>query len=395
MRAGLGYELLSQEYFLDSAAVTDTDSTLTNWSLTTNYLDELKGQLTVRYVAPNSRRFETGLNYEQTKEFIRGRLDIRHRLELGSHQLEWQGELEARQRYRGEAAFGDSYLQGWARTKWTMPLSSTLDWQTFAKLNAVRFKDPADYNYNHRRLTLRSGLQKIFDNFSMADAAVYVTQRQVPDSSSLNYLAIGLDWSLLGFYTAGEVDFLGLIESKNYELPDGRDDHWRLDIDGRNRVRVADLVFAKQTIEVEIMRYTGGSFINTDYSRLGLAALIGLDWNSLEVGLGPSCEWLRQNPDTTLDAEDYLELAAHAQIDLLLPGSALISLNSESGRRKLEFPTDFQSSFYFERLSLIGDVSFSEHLGYTLLFSSEWEWHDRETDNATLYLLSTNLTWTF
>lgn len=397
IRAGIGYELLSQEYFLDSTALTGSDSTLANWSLTTNYLDDFKGQLTVRYITPGSRRFEAGLSIDQTRDFIRSRLDIRRRLDLGAHRLELQGEFESRQRYRGEADFGDSYFRSWARTKWTMPLSSTWSWKTSAKINTVQFKgeDTVAYNYNHQRYKLKTGAQKIFDNFSMIDTDVYFVYRSVPDSTSLDYLAMGLDWSILGFYTVGEIDILGQLESKNYKFPDGRDDHWRLDLDGRNRINVAEILFAKQSIELEIVQYTGENNVNTGYSRLGLSGIVGLDWGSVEIGVGSGCEWLKQDPNTLFDVEDYFEAAGLVESDLLLPGSAIVSLQSETGRRKLKQPTSYQSSFFFERLSLIGDVSFSEHLGYTLLFSSEWEWHDRDTDNSTLYLLSTNLTWTF
>jgi hypothetical protein len=48
-KAGLGYEFISQEFFLDSLAEIGADSLATITSLKTTYLDDIRGQLSLTY----------------------------------------------------------------------------------------------------------------------------------------------------------------------------------------------------------------------------------------------------------------------------------------------------------------------------------------------------------
>ena len=69
-RAGLGYDFISQEYYLDTARY-DPDSVLTATLLKKDYLDDKKGLLYMKYSldANSWRSIEAG--WEQTDEIYR------------------------------------------------------------------------------------------------------------------------------------------------------------------------------------------------------------------------------------------------------------------------------------------------------------------------------------
>jgi hypothetical protein len=72
-RAGLGYDFISQRYFLDSLIGTATDTFLQQWALNTEYVNDFKGILDLRYKPSGSRGPELRARYEQTSELTRAR----------------------------------------------------------------------------------------------------------------------------------------------------------------------------------------------------------------------------------------------------------------------------------------------------------------------------------
>ena len=95
------------------------------------------------------------------------------------------------------------------------------------------------------------------------------------------------------------------------------------------------------------------------------------------------------------EGADYWESGARVEIDLISAGRLFGSVDNVLGYRDLKHENDLQSSFTFERLNLIGDLRIWQGLSLSALFSAEWEWHENRTENAALFLLSSNLTYSF
>ena len=57
--------------------------------------------------------------------------------------------------------------------------------------------------------------------------------------------------------------------------------------------------------------------------------------------------------------------------------------------------SDYQTSFWYQRVYLIGDTRVMSSLTLSVLFSAEWEWHEFKQDNSELYLLSSLLSYSF
>ena len=94
LKAGIGYDFLSQEFFLDSAAISGVDSFYTAWNLKTNYLDDIKGTLSLSYTPFSDRRVYLQTSYEQTNDYLRTRFLSDTRLKFSTSRLDFNNELE-------------------------------------------------------------------------------------------------------------------------------------------------------------------------------------------------------------------------------------------------------------------------------------------------------------
>lgn len=395
VRAGLGYDFLSQEYFLDSAALSGPDSTITAWALTTDYLDDVKGQLWLTYSPHDDGHLRIEAAYDQTPEFLRGRLSADHRFRAGKARFRLSGELEGKNRYRGTSEFGDSYLLAETRTRLSVPLSKSMNVNFQVRADGVRFESASIYNYDYYRLSARLGLDRLFEDFSLADFHLSAETRRVPDSSELCYVKIGGALSYFGLYGSGDLDLQAHFEKKDYQQPDGKDDHYRLEAVADHRLRFGRKWFSRQEIDFELTHFDPDDAVNVSYSRLGIAFLGGLEGIYLSLAGGPDFELLDEQEGDQPVGEDYWEVGGRVDLDYLKPGKLLASVQSILGKRNLKADAELQSDFLFERVNLIGDLTIAGFLRLNLLFSAEWEWHEREEDDCRTFLLSTNLSYTF
>ncbi|MDH3890950.1 MAG: hypothetical protein OEV49_07675 [candidate division Zixibacteria bacterium] len=395
INAGLGYDLLSQEYFLDNLVPSGADSVLVEWSLTKDYLDDLKGQLWVKYRPFDDNRMELRAGYDQTAEFLRLRLTGDFSKRWHDRKVQVVGRVEVKDRYRGQTEFGDSYLRASARSKFSAPLGSSTSITMQLKGDGVRFQSVSTYNYNHFRIGGSIGLEKLFGDFSFADFKLTVDQRKVPDSLALDYLSLGAEATCLAFYRLGEIDIWAGLTQKNYNQPEHKDDHHRLVFQADHRIRISDRWFSRQLIETELTLYHPDDPINVSYSQTELALLGGIESGPFSVAWGPVFEILNERDNEYTAGEDYTEPGARVVFDYMAPGRLFVSTESTTGRRNLTAESELQSDFTFERLSLIGDLSFNSALRLSLLFSGVWEWHEQSQENSRLYLVSSNLTYEF
>ncbi len=391
-RAGVGYDFLSQQYFLDSASRADADSILTEWSLKTNYLDDFKGLLSLSYSPFVDRKLDLTAKYEQTSDFLRVKFLSDLRTKVGSSRLDLNTEIDWRKRHRGTAEFGDNYVFGYSRVKFSVPVKPGLKSTFQAQGEFVQFDSVSSTSYNYYRVGGKIGLEKLWENFSFGNIAATFATRQVPDSLGLNYVDFGVEGSYFGIYDQGELDMFGRLGRKDYNLIDGRNDFWRFEIDVRNKVRMGEQYFAKQEAEFELTDYDPNDPVNLDYFRIELTLLTGFEATYFTLGIGPEFEALHEKKDVFAISEDYVEIGGKVDIDYIKAGALFLAVESVLGRRDLKDNNELLTDYTYERLSLIGDVKLLNRLRLNVLFSAEWEWHQISTNNSEIYLLSSSLT---
>ena len=390
IKSGVGYDFISQEYFLDSLLVDTLDVILK-----TNYLDDIKGIVEFDYLPYLDRRLELRTTYEQTQEDIRTRFYSRWRTSLGKSALSMRTELDYRQTYSGIEESGDDYLFGRFQGRLQLPVSEWVSLWGQLQGEFVHFDIVSPYSYNHFRVGGTIGVTKAFESFSVLDADIFVLTRTVPDSSALNYLNLGVEGSYFGLYETGNVDIYGRAELKNYNLPDGQDDYKRFELDANNSVTLGERWFSRQELRFESAFFSPDDLLNLNFARIGLTVLAGIEQGGFSIGIGPSAELLTEQNSEISTGEDYVEGGLEVSVDHIAPGSFFGSLESVFGRRSMRNDNPFSTSFVFERVNLIGDWKVVGGLNLNLLLSAEWEWHEQESENNRIVLVSSGLTYSF
>jgi hypothetical protein len=200
---------------------------------------------------------------------------------------------------------------------------------------------------------------------------------------------------VLGFYSGGEIDLYGRFERKDYRQPFDEGDHIRIELNARSKVDVGKKWFTRQDIDFELTLFSSGDPVNHDYGRTRLTLLYGYESDNLSIGIGPDFEYLDERQDSLAEGEDYFESGGKLDLDYMKLDKVFGSVESILGYRNLKFENELQSDFTFERLSVIADVKLFSVLSLSILFSAEWEWHTRAEENSRIYLLSSNLSYTF
>jgi len=222
-----------------------------------------------------------------------------------------------------------------------------------------------------------------------------MSYRKVPDSTRLDYNSFGIEGTFFGTLPIGSADIVTRWETKDYNKEDYQGDYSRGEFTARNKLYINDLWISRQEIDLEIMLYDDLELISNNYCRLNLLLMGGMDWINFSLASGPEFELLKEEANPEFDTEDYLESGFRIDLDYMNPGKILLSLESTIGIRNLEFESDLQTDFVFERVNLINDFNVINDLNLNLIFSAEWEWHHDKEDNNEIYLLSSSLIYKF
>lgn len=392
-KVGFGYEFISQEFFLDSIDVTDPLAGTA--ALKTTYLDDYKGLISFRLVPFEDRRLDMRASWEQTPEFIRGKLFGDFRPSLGSTQLALNWDFDAREKYHGIEQAGDSYLSGRTRAKLTFRSESPLSFFTQFQSDFVVFDLADNFSQDYYRLGGKFGLTSRSENFSSIGGSLYLLGRVVPDSTFLNYLSFGGELSYFGFYEAGSLDLLTLIERRDYNQPADEDDFLRVDLDVRNSLRVGKKYLLRQEFDGETAIFDESEIVNFNYFRARLGLLGGIQAGGWTVLAGPQFELKRESELDFSQGEDYQEYGLKVSLDFYTLSGLFGSLESVTGNRDLTDQLELQSDFRFQRILLIGDSRLFGEVHFNILLSAEWEFHDQSEENNQIMLLSSNLSWGF
>jgi len=399
VRTGLGYEYMSQEFFLDAQELYGSDSLELTTQLKTTYLDDFKGQLTLNYTPYDDYRLELRGSAEQTPNQLRLRLSTNYRPTLGSVKLNWSAEVERRDDQSDKSDGNYGYVSGYGRSKVTVPVSKALSIWGALRTDFIYFDTIQTDMYDYYRIGGQLGMTHTFSNFSSLTLNLFMTGREVSLSVEQDYLSSGLEGSFFGFYARGQMDALIRIETRDYEQEADLGDYRRVELMIANRHSLSERIFAREELEIETLHYDTTSILPQDYKRAELTLLAGLSRDSWSIATGPEIELLKEQTsgDYTV-GEEYAEVGLKAQLDIILPGKVFISLESVFGRRNLtsEGTGDITlSDFNYERFNLLADINIIHGFSLNVLAAADWEWHDQSDENSRMYLVSTSLTRSF
>jgi len=393
-KAGLGYEFLSQEFFLDSLAEIGVDSLETITSLKTTFLDDVRGQLSLTYISPDQRRLELSGTLEQTPDIFRARFTSGYRPQWGKLKMHLNWELDWRESIADSAEAGNGYVLGYGKAKFMLPISeiSTLWWQVRSEF--IRFDSGGDYSFDHNRFGGKLGLSWSMADLSSLSVNSFLMTRAVPDSSELDYRTYGAEISYFGFKRRSSLDLFARLEKKDYQLPSGQDDYVRFELVGRHSVSFGGRFFSRQELDMEALYFDQSDYVNRNYRRVKAVLQIGIQGTELSAALGPHLEFFSEAREELVSGQDYFEGGVKANLDFFRPNLFGL-LESTVGHRNIYSEADLLSDFVFHRVNLVFDWTFWEIMSLNAMASGEWEWHENKAENSQLFLVSSWLTCRF
>lgn len=392
-RAGLGYDFVSQEYFIDSVRLSGGDSLLELSLLEKDYLDDKKALLFLRYQPDLKGQYILEGGWEQTTELFRA--SGRGFLALGDNNNQLQAEFiaDTKKRYRGEIEEGEemTILDGTIKLK--RQLFEGLSGRIRLSGESVNFDTSGLYIYNYSRLGGDLDFNFITGGYNSIYAKFGLEKRIVPDTVQLDYNIIRGGLGYLGSFLTGLASAEITVESKKYNQLENPDDYFLTSFQADLKLPMVKSFSLIGNLDLENYDFDEDNYINEDYRQAHFGLHGGWQNGDLSLSLGPEIEFLAIKSEFKND-DDYFEFYIHAGLDYFREG-IFIFLDNQVGHRKYRNNPLFYSNFIFDRLSLIGSLTIFEDLNADLLLSGEWEWHSVESDNSRLYLLSLNLTYTF
>ncbi|MGB7061139.1 MAG: hypothetical protein WBF13_02150, partial [Candidatus Zixiibacteriota bacterium] len=148
--------------------------------------------------------------------------------------------------------------------------------------------------------------------------------------------------------------------------------------------------------EFEVLSYDLEDEINFDYFENKFSAALEYELSDgLEVAGEP--EWVTFS-SLKRDYQDYNydQYAFSLSLDLSRSTQLWLSLEDKFGRRNYKSDQNpFYTDYLLNQISLFLDAELGSHLGFNLMLSVDSEWHDSKEDNLTVFLISSELTYSF
>jgi len=398
IRGGIGYDYISQEYFLDSLRLAGEDSLVTATLLKRQYLDDKKAFLYLsldnrsHYGSPVSYFLEGG--WEQTDEILRGILKGSYRQKSGKSEINGEIGLDLKQRYRGETSAGEEVTVLEGRFKYARDLSDRTRVGLKAYGEGVWFDSVSTFVYNYHRIGMTAGLDFLTENFNAISLGLTGEIRNVPDSSDLDYKLLRGGFGYLGTVWGGYSSTNLSLEYRDYSLADGFDDYFLAAFYTTTDWPIAEKYYLSTNANLELFNYTINDFVNSDYFLGRFDLLLKRNFGSATLTMGPKTEVYLVETEYTAD-DDYYELAGMIGFDYISLEGVLLLVENQIGRRNYSTAQIFTSDFYFNRLTLIGSARIWRGLSLDFFLSSEWEWHEIDSDDNRIYLITSSLSYSF
>lgn len=384
---GMGYDAISQEYFLVTAdtALLTPDS-VTTLKQTATALNE--GQLSLR------TRLGQSSGWDQTTAFtdlywhhnttlvlksprrrpLRGR--VQYRLNAKGPHKDRIEETSPLSNYRiheflaeGEQRFGSTSVRLRAQSE------------------AIRYPDPHElaYDYNQGKLELR--VSHAPTAVSYRELTGSVKRREVPDSGRVSYNEaygrFGLGWGTGGWRMSAAIEGA----RRAYDVADAGLDHSVV----RLRADWSDNGFPARWIgamELEGYEYDDTLSVLSDFLRMDVRQRHQFPVNSKWTPfVEPAVEFVYSRAD-----DAYVEPRTSLGTEFFRLDGWWANADVVVGYRDYEqAELEGRSDYWRFGLNLLVDGPITKQVSFSLLYSQEWERHVEGSDNFTVVLLSAGL----
>jgi len=186
------------------------------------------------------------------------------------------------------------------------------------------------------------------------------------------------------------------LDRKTFKKSEGVDNFWEDRLTFRLSKRIQERTRLLFHNEFEILSYDVEDEINFNYFENKFSATFEYEIaGGLEIEGGP--EWVTFSSLKSIYREyNYNQLAFIFSFDLTRLNDLWLSLEDKFGRRDYKSDENpFYTDYLLNQVSLFLDGELGTHLGFNLMLSVDSEWHHSKGDNLTVFLISSELTYSF
>lgn len=264
-------------------------------------------------------------------------------------------------------------------------------------LEYTEYKEKSTYAYDYYLNRTALELDKDISSDGFLHLSYQFSKRYVPDSTLINYDRHFFNLSLdkyFGWETLLQLE--NELDRKMFNKPEGLDNFWEERFTFGLSKRVHDRVELLFRNEFEILSYDIEDEINFDYCENKFSAALEYELSDgLEIKGEP--EWLVFSSLKRLYQDyNYNQLAFILSCDLSRSTKLWLSIEDKFGKRNYKSDENpFYTDYLLNQISLFLDGELSSHLGFNLMLSVDSEWHHSKGDNLTVFLISSELTYSF
>ncbi len=394
---GLGYDNISERYYLvhyDTIGV--PSESLEALKRATAEIEEQKAILKVdlnKDFADHSR-FSVTNNFSLSSLYLRDIL----RIEWEKDWLNLSNQVELKTiQDTTKVPYQTDYFTNNFNVQLKAHLSPGLSLRFRNNLEYTEYKEKSTYPYDYYLNRTGLELDKDISYDGFLHLSYQFSKRYVPDSTLINYDRHFFDVSFDKYF--GWTTLLQLeneLDRKMFKKPGGLDNFWEDRFTFGLSKRIHEKVELLFRNEFEILSYDVEDEINFDYFENKFSTALEYELSDgLEIKGGP--EWVTFSSLKNIYREyNYDQLAFILSFDLSRSTKLWLSIEDKFGKRSYKSDENpFYTDYLLNQISLFLDGELSSHLGFNLMLSIDSEWHHSQGDNLTVFLISSELTYSF
>lgn len=390
--AGLNYDYISHDYYLltiDTLSI--SSDSLQELHLYSDRIDERGINLRLKLERTGNTKVSVTNRVFLTNQKIRDLLNVG--FEWGLLRLDTETDLKS---YSPEEQFSlyDDRLENrsrlslavFDRNRWRAEISEEFEYSGY--------RNPSSSVFGYRQYETRLRLLRDLGDFSQANFTIRYDRRDAYDSTLLSYNRLIVESGIDRIGSRVSVQGNLFAERKNYNRGNTEDDYFYiypyLDLD----LSLSDQWAFVPQLEAHYYNYDTQDLATFSHVRTESKALLEYRYTLLSnfkfgVGEESFLATSREYAD-----EDFHSIQAIAGFESLASTAFTISLDSEFGHRNYTSGNDtFYSDNWFLKLDLFSDWRVAQSLRFSIIGSTDFEYHDQKEDDAFLYLLSANMTY--
>jgi hypothetical protein len=399
----LGYDNISENYYLVHIDTLGLPSeSLETLKKATEETEEKKASLKLDL----NKSFANGSKFSINNTLSLSNLYLRNILKI-EWDKEWfflndQVELRKAQD-RSQTSYQQDYFANNFEVGLKTGFSSDLTFKIRNSFELSNYKEKALYIYDYYLNKTSFELEKELASDGLFNLSYQFGKRYVPDSSCINYDRHLFDFMLEKYF--GWTLLLQMeneLERKTFKKPERVDDFWDNRFTFDVSYALEDQVRLKLKNEFELLSYDLEDEINFDYIENKFTP--GLEYEVMDgIKLKGEPEWIIFSTVNNLYQEyDYNQVAFNLSLDISKSAKLWVSLEDKFGKR--DYPQDpwdnsdenpFYTDYYLNQVTLFLDGELGARLRFNLMLSIDSEWHKSKEDNLTVFLLTSELVYSF